>query len=175
MAVDGLNDAEEVGRGVVGCVAAVPAMEVVAEERRHAHVAGGKSGKVVCLEVGVLGVTGARRVGVADAERSEEHDTLRVGAGRSVGGDLVAGCSRRVVVIVRKAVGQERVEASDRAAIETDAVFGKANGSPVHDPRSRGVPGDCSRSMGKRARPRRRRRGGQPRWPRTQGRRRSPW
>ena len=71
----GLNDAEDVGRGVVGRVAAVPAIKVVAEERRHAHVAGAMRGKVVGLEVGFFGVTGARRVAVADAERSEEHDT----------------------------------------------------------------------------------------------------
>ena len=61
MAVYGLNDAEEVGRGVVGCVAAVPAIEVVAEERRHAHVTNAMRGKVVGLEVGVLGVAGAGR------------------------------------------------------------------------------------------------------------------
>jgi len=71
------------------------------------------------------------RVAVGDAEGSEEHDTRRVSTARSVGRGLVAGRSHRVVVIVGKAVGEETVAPRNGAAIEADAVFGKAKGSPV--------------------------------------------
>jgi len=39
VAVDGFLDQKEVSRGVVGRVAAIPAIEVVSEEGRHTHIA----------------------------------------------------------------------------------------------------------------------------------------